>query len=249
MSSAFLEELPHYYRNIREFCELSETVTADWDNLDEALFGLENDQFILTSSEAVIAIREKDFGIRADPKNETLKFRKLRLLARMQENAPYVLEYLLKLLATLLGEESHKVLLNIEKFEMEVFIDAEKNAIYDEVFRLLERVVPLNILIELALVLGKHMLTLRHFSYNYPIYYEKCGELITEPIMGVGVGSVMTAQTYMYDYPLYYPPADTFNTEMIAGNQAKTESTLQHVFSTVKIPYPVCGNFMAGGFI
>jgi len=145
MTNPFLEELPPYYRNIREFREMSNTVTVSWDQLDEALFDVENDQFILTSSETAVAMREKDFGIRADLKSETLKFRKLRLLARMQDKAPYVFEHLIKVLTNLLGENKHQILLDIDHFEMEVAIDVEQTIYYEEVINILERIVPLNI--------------------------------------------------------------------------------------------------------
>ena len=64
-----MNELPQFYKNIREFRELSQVVVAKWDNVDETLFSVENDQFILTSSETAIKIREKDFGIIADRSN------------------------------------------------------------------------------------------------------------------------------------------------------------------------------------
>lgn len=145
MTNPFLDELPNYYKNLREFREMSNTVTVSWGLLDEALFDVENDQFILSSSETAIAMREKDFGIRADPKSETLKFRKLRLLARMQDKAPYVLEHLIKVLTDLLGEDKHQILLDSDNFEMEVAIDVEQTIYFNEVINIIERIVPLNI--------------------------------------------------------------------------------------------------------
>ena len=173
MSNAFLNELPFYYQNIREFRELSETVTTDWDILDEALFSVENDQFILTSSEAAILIREKDFGIRADPKNEPLKFRKLRLLARMQENAPYVLEYLIKALNGIIGENKHQIMLDINSFEMEVAIEAEQTVYYNEVVRIVERIVPLNIDLLTTILAIKEALIIIAGTYAWPFNNNK----------------------------------------------------------------------------
>ncbi|MFJ3386344.1 putative phage tail protein [Lysinibacillus sp. NPDC086135] len=185
MTNAFLAELPAYYRDIREFRELSETVAIDWDKLDEALFGIENDQFILTSSEAAIALREKDFGIRPDLKNETLKFRKLRILARMQENAPYVLEYLIKILTDLLGKNKHQILLDIDNFEMEVAVNVEQIIYYNEVIRIVERIVPLNIELMTTILALKECLFIIGGTYAWHLNYKICGRFKTAQTHGV----------------------------------------------------------------
>lgn len=180
MTNPFLEELPPYYRNIREFREMSNTVTASWDQLDEALFDVENDQFILTSSETAVAMREKDFGIRADLKNETLKFRKLRLLARMQDKAPYVLEHLIKVLTNLLGENKHQILLDIDHFEMEVVIDVEQTIYYKEVINIIERIVPLNIDLMATILAIKDSLVLIAGTYAWNFNNNRiCGRFKT----------------------------------------------------------------------
>ncbi|WP_107838975.1 putative phage tail protein [Metasolibacillus meyeri] len=149
MSNRFIDELPSYYRDIREFQELSETVILDWDKLDEAFFNTEKDQFILSSGEAAVAIREKDFGIIADRRVETLAFRKARLLARMQENSTLVYEYLKSILDALLGQSSYEMHLNIDLFEMELFVTPE-TLYYREAKNLIERIVPLNIALRMA---------------------------------------------------------------------------------------------------
>src|SRR5690625_6383040 len=98
-----LDHLPAYYREIKEFRELSRTATTEYDNIDQAFQQIENDQFVMTSSEPAVERREKDFGIIPDKTVETLPFRKRRLITRMQDNPPYVDEYLKELLDSLLG--------------------------------------------------------------------------------------------------------------------------------------------------
>jgi len=200
MTNAFLEELPFYYQNIKEFRELSNTVTLNWDKLDEALFGVGNDQFILTSSETAIAIREKDFGIRADSKNETLKFRKLRLLARMQESAPYVLEYLTKALSRLIGENNHQILLDVNQFEMEVAIEVEQTAYYNEVVRLVERIVPLNINLMTTILALKECLIIVGGTYAWQINHKICGRFKTAKTHGALGKEVLTVSNEIYSF-------------------------------------------------
>jgi len=149
MSNDFMNELPFYYRDIREFQELSDTVVLDWDKLSEAFFNTEKDQFILSSGEAAITIREIDFGIIADRRTETLEFRKSRLLARMQEISTLVYEYLKSILDSLLGKGTYEIDLDINRFEMDVFVTPE-TIYYKEVKNLVERIVPLNIALRTA---------------------------------------------------------------------------------------------------
>ncbi|KYG90787.1 hypothetical protein A0U40_18105 [[Bacillus] sp. KCTC 13219] len=150
MNNRFIDELPPYYQNVREFQELSEAVILNWDKLDEAFFNTEEDQFILSSGEAAITIREKDFGIIADRRVETLEFRKVRLLSRTQENSTLVYEYLENILDALLGRSMYEIRLDIDLFEMELFVAPETNY-YKEAKNLVERIVPLNIAVYVAL--------------------------------------------------------------------------------------------------
>lgn len=60
-------------------------------------------------------------------------------------------------------------------------------------------------------------LILSHFVYRYPIYYHKCGELVTAPILGLGIGSIIGLPELQYRYPVYYNPSDTFYTTPIPG--------------------------------
>lgn len=149
MSNDFMNELPSYYQNIREFQELSETVVTDWGKLAEAFFNTEKDQFIASSGEEAITIREKDFGIIADRRVETLDFRKVRLLARMQENSTLVYEYLKIMLDSLLGQGMYEMNLDIDVFEMKLFVTPE-TIYYREAKNLIERIVPLNIALRMA---------------------------------------------------------------------------------------------------
>ncbi|GLC87481.1 YmfQ family protein [Lysinibacillus piscis] len=177
MSNDFMNELPPYYRDIREFQELSETVVIDWDKLGEAFFNAEKDQFILSSGEAAITIREKDFGIVADRRVETLDFRKLRLLSRMQESTTPVYAYLKIMLNSLLGD-TYEINLDIDTFEMELFVTPE-TLLYKEAKNLLERIVPLNIAIKMA----------RKFKIDGSVYvpsFVATGSEITLYPMGIG---------------------------------------------------------------
>ncbi|MEC1178551.1 DUF2313 domain-containing protein [Metasolibacillus meyeri] len=149
MSNIFLNELPSYYLNVREFRELSQTVVTGWDELYEAFFNVENDQFILSAGEAAITLWEKDFAIAPDRHTETLEFRRRRLLARKKERANLVYAYLKSILDNMIGADAYEIELDIDTFEMGVFVSPEA-LLFREVQNLVERIVPLNIALQTA---------------------------------------------------------------------------------------------------
>lgn len=150
-----MDELPAYYRDIREFQELTKVQSKQLGLIDEAIQQLEDDQYILTSSEPAIYRREQEFRIVPDRTVETLDFRKKRLLARKQSNPPYVIEYLKGLLDELLGEYRSRVNLDVLRFELDVQVDIENSLFFVEMQKMLERIVPLNIDITTAMYLER----------------------------------------------------------------------------------------------
>lgn len=138
-----MKEIPPYYRGIKEFEYLSETVSDKWEDVDHTLQNVENDQFITTSSVTGVALREKDFKIIAD-KNETLQFRKMRLLARMKENAEYTFLYFKKLLKSTVGSGNVEVYRDIINLEMEILLGLDVVSFLDYIEETAERLVPLN---------------------------------------------------------------------------------------------------------
>ena len=196
--SRLLSQLPAYYENIKDFRELSKTVTKSLNDIDEHLLQLRNDQYIISSSKEAIKRREKDFSILADEKNETLGFRKKRLLTRMRSNPPYVLEYLKNMLDSLLGEKKHSIELDKLLFEMEVLVNVDSASFYLEVEKLLERIVPLNIQLTTAVLLIQEYLILQGGAYTFEVEYKRTGNFRTAPIDGMG-----KVQTLIHDLETY----------------------------------------------
>lgn len=270
-----LEHLPAFYRDIKEFRELSKTVSEEYDAIDSAFEQVENDQFIITSSEPAIYRREKDFGIVPDIHVETLSFRKRRLITRMQDNPPYVDEYLKELLDSLLGANMTQLEMDKLRLEMEVLVHVESASFYSEVQRILERIVPLNVDITTAVLLIKGYLILKSRAYGFDVIYKACGEFGGEKESGQrGVGAInviddsygygveypvaekqselvalddMQLINDTYDYPKFYGVAGEMETpdKFVSTNEKKTE--VNGDIYNFAINYPVCGEFHAEG--
>ena len=249
MSNIYMDQLPHYYTNIRDFVELSVPVSESWQGTTDLLAQIENDQFIMTSSEYAIALREKDFGIVADPRTEPLNFRKLRLLARMQENVPYTLEYFKHLLETLVGSGNYEVALDIIKLEMEISVYAEQAIYHREVELLAERIVPLNIDLMTTTVLLTEVLLIKYGSYGFNINYKRTNKFSTAVTPGTGLLlQQLTVYNQGYGFETKYPVTNKFHTAATAG-ESGTELDHRAHFSVYSFEQGLkkTGKFVAKG--
>lgn len=86
-------------------------------------------------------------------------------------------------------------------------------------------------------------LVLSEFQYSYPVYYHKCGELVTHPILGLGLQSTLGLADYQYKYPIYYNPSDTFNTHLMPGEIFEGSLSLEHHQSRYPVYYPATDTF------
>ncbi len=199
-----LSQLPAYYEDIKDFRELSKTVTKSLNDIDERLLQLRNNQYIISSSKEAIKRREGDFSILADEKTETLDFRKKRLLTRMRSNPPYVLEYLKDMLDSLLGEKKHSIEIDTLLFEMEVLVNVDSASFYLEVEKMLERVVPLNIQLTTAVLLIQEYLILQGGTYTFEVEYKRAGNFRTAPVDGTGKVQTLNYNLETYTFEVSY---------------------------------------------
>lgn len=242
-----LEHLPAFYRDIKEFRELSKTVSEEYDAIDSAFERVENDQFIMTSSEPAIYRREKDFAIVPDIHVETLSFRKRRLITRMQDNPPYVDEYLKELLDSLLGNNMSVIEMDKLLLEMEVLVHVESASFYLEVQRILERVVPLNIDITTAVLLIKEFLVLRSKAYSFDVRYKRTNKFHTAPVQGMGrIVEKGVLDSSGYTFPIKYPRTNKIRTASVPGFVASESLFEAHIQSySFHANLPVTGKMVA----
>ncbi|KAA0944064.1 DUF2313 domain-containing protein [Sporosarcina sp. ANT_H38] len=241
-----MEELPAYYRDIMEFQELTKVQSRQLNLIDEAIQQFEDDQYILTSSEPAIYRRENEFNILPDRKTETLDFRKRRLLARKQENSPYTFEYLKQLLDSLIGEKRHILDLDVLLLELEVLVNVESSLFYNEVKKMLERIIPLNIDISTAILLASEYLVFYSRVYHFDVPYKICNTFHTAEIEG-GIARIpITIQDKTYAFDVLYPICNTFVTAAIAVENEEINVTLASEYRNNDILYKRAGTIYAG---
>ncbi|MFD1203602.1 putative phage tail protein [Sporosarcina contaminans] len=246
--SRLLDHLPALYKDIREFRELSGTVSKEYDGLEASFQQVENDQFVMTSSEPAIERREKQFSIVPDKTVETLPFRKRRLLTRMQDNPPYTDEYLKELLDSLLGQNMTQIERDVVKLELEALVHVESASFYLEVLRILERLVPLNVTITTAVLLIKEFLVLRSKAYGFEVIHPRTGKMRTASVPGMGREVEKgTMESAAYSFPVNHPRTNKMRTASVPGIVAdETGFTSIGEAYAFAANYPVTGKMITG---
>lgn len=241
--SRLMDHLPAFYKDIKEFRELSRSVTKEYDDIESSLQQAENDQFVLTSSEPAIERREKDFDIMPDKTVETLAFRKRRLLTRMQDNPPYTDEYLKELLDSLLGAHMTQIERDVLRLELEVLVHVESASFYLEVQRILERIVPLNVAIQTAVLLIKEFLILRSKAYGFEVIHPRTNKMRTASIPGMGREIEKgVLENGGYSFPVAYPRTNKMRTASVPGIVADVTG-----FTSISEPYAFAANYPVAG--
>lgn len=146
MSDRILKYWPDFYREIDDFVVLADTEAAEVEDMEKAVQQLFDDQFVMTSSPQAIKRREKMLGIQADPANESLDFRKKRILNRYQTKPPFTIRWLQKRLDDLVGEGLTIVDVDVKNFILYVKARIDDAAVFKEVNHTVLTVKPANLI-------------------------------------------------------------------------------------------------------
>lgn len=144
-----MRNLPALYNDIVEAEALTATATNEIEMLEVAKKQVEDEQFIDTSSEQFIRIREKGWDIRADPSTESLEFRKQRIITRQSTRLPITQRKVNEILQTLVGNR-YEERLNVPECKVQFVFDATDASINREIDYTLERLIPLNMELSIA---------------------------------------------------------------------------------------------------
>lgn len=122
---------------------LVEAENKAFTNVDYQTERVEKNQYILTSDELGVEIWERALQIQYNPEEDTLDFRKKRILNRLQDRTPITYRVLVKKLNFLLGMNSYE--LTLEQLVLTLVSHTRERNIMDEVLRTLIQMLPCNI--------------------------------------------------------------------------------------------------------
>lgn len=181
---SLLELLPEFIQEIKEMKVIMSVednfLTAGGDNLDLAVKNVFRDQFINTATEKGVKRYEDMLRITARA-TEELDVRRFRLFVRFNEKLPYTVPKLKEQLKALCGDSGYSIMLDAVNFNLVVRIALKSKGMADEVGAMLERMVPLNMTIDLDLMYNQH-LTVGKYTHGFLSKYTQKG--IRDEVLG-----------------------------------------------------------------
>lgn len=143
MDRKLIDYLPIF---IQDYAEIKAIMEAEQTSGEKAWTDAENvmcDQFVADATEYGVKRRESLLGI--TPKaTDTMEERKFNILVRMNEQLPYTLEMLKSILLSMCGENGYSVTLDHGQYLLSVKLSLSNEKNVEAVKKLLERMVPAN---------------------------------------------------------------------------------------------------------
>lgn len=169
-----LEYLPEIYHDVIDFVELTETESVEIISAEQAINALFDSQFIITATEQAVKRREKILGIQADPKTETLEFRRKRLINRYSTKPPFTVRYLQQRLDYLVGSGLTVVSVDPENYLLTVTTNVDNTVVFKEVERTVRVIKPANMIYQQKTSLNdvisiEEGIKKRSVSWNYKL--------------------------------------------------------------------------------
>ncbi|AEY67901.1 hypothetical protein Clo1100_3787 [Clostridium sp. BNL1100] len=146
-----LNYLPEFLQDFREFQALAASenpeIRALWGRLDNVM----KEQFINDSTEN--GVKRWEAILKINPKgSDSLEVRKFRILTRLNEKLPYTYKKLAQQLETLCGDSGYSLDLRNYEYKLVVRVALTAKSMLAEVEKLLKRIVPVNMYIDLSLL-------------------------------------------------------------------------------------------------
>ena len=159
-----LDYLPVFLQEIEDLVKLSEAETPEIAELWTKLSELQNEQYLEDSTEIAVKRWEKILGITTQD-TDTLEQRKYRITTRLRMRLPYTYNNLKANLITLCGEKGYTLVVDPVACTIEVRITLGVKYMFDEVEKLLDKVLPCNLLLDFRLLYNRHM-DLKRFTHT-----------------------------------------------------------------------------------
>lgn len=138
--------LPEFVREYREIKEILHAEKPDLQVIAEAVERVRDCAFIMYCGDYEIGRFERMMGVffAAD---DTLEERQARILIRWNEAPPYTIASLNEKLAAICGEDNFAVDIRYDEYRLEITVTLTHAGQVDELERLLQRIVPANMVI------------------------------------------------------------------------------------------------------
>lgn len=160
------EYLPDCIRDVREY----RTIIDDGEQPEVAdlwadTYGIYAEEFIHDMTEYGVKRWESMLGI-VPQDTLTLDERKYNILVKINEQLPFTIRQLSNLLTTLCGADNFTIELTHTAYRLVVKLELAKQHMFDEVMKLLKKIVPANLILEVQILYNTHR-TISAYTHGY----------------------------------------------------------------------------------
>jgi hypothetical protein len=150
-----IDYLPHFMQTYREMATIMETEQTEIDRLWLEAENALVDQFILEATENGVKRWESMLGI-SSKDTDSLDERKFRILTKLNQELPYTLRKLEQALSNLCGKGNYSVEIKAAEYHVEVKLALANENNYQEVEKLLTKMVPANMTQYIQIMYNRH---------------------------------------------------------------------------------------------
>ena len=161
--AVLLDYVPDFYKKFLEMRTIQESIQPEIQILIAEAGRLMGNQFILDVDEEGIRLYESTADIRAMD-DDTIENRRFVVMSKWNRYAPYTKSCVVQKLTALCGADGYTLKITSDKkLIVRVELASKKN--YDEVEKLLDGIVPCDMVIDLNLLYNQHG-TLKRFTHR-----------------------------------------------------------------------------------
>lgn len=160
-----IEYLPEIIKQFEEMQQIMQAEQPQIDKLWTAIYEVLDNAFIETEGEVGASRWESILDIKPLD-TDSIKVRNFRIRARLLEDIPYTWRTFNGMLSALCGKDGYTIKLNNDEYTLIIKVALTSKALKNEVIKLSERVVPLNLILDIDLMYNTHEM-LRPFTHRF----------------------------------------------------------------------------------
>ncbi|WP_099469450.1 putative phage tail protein [Konateibacter massiliensis] len=165
MDRKLIKYLPPFMQEYGEIEQIMNAEQIQAEKLWDAIKGLLKEAFVSDETERGALRWENILGI-TPPDTDTLQLRNFRIHSRLVEDLPYTYRTLNNQLKALCGADGYEIVLDGDTFTISVKVALATKKLENEVEKLCERVVPLNLFLDVSLMYNTHRM-LKPYTHEY----------------------------------------------------------------------------------
>lgn len=151
MQRKLIDYLPNILKELEEFKQIMTAEQKQVDELWDFIYVILNEAFVDTAED--IGLKRWESILNITPLDtDTAEVRRMRIHARMLEDAPYTWNSFKQMLGGLCGEDGYTLELKSKEYTLVIKVALTSKKVKDEVAKMAERVVPANLILDIDLM-------------------------------------------------------------------------------------------------